>query len=220
MPTNECGCNQCTDEQSVSSESNVGRDQSPGGYWLDQGSISGAKLPAAIQHELGRFLGAGSVETISEYVRRFRAKIDQQRVETTDLCHAEEETAHWTTVDGQRQYFQCFYDVILLAVLTDSTVKLHTESPGGDIIEGAVSAGGEISVSPGTAVMSLGIDASSAERVSLETAYGTTCPYVKAFPDRERYEQWAERLSVPTIGTPIASGTELARLFVEPLDDG
>ncbi|AUX07828.1 alkylmercury lyase [Halalkaliarchaeum desulfuricum] len=108
----------------------------------------------------------------------------------------------------------CFYDAVILAALSDREVDIRTESPDGTVIEARAVGSDQLTVTPGGAVFSFGID----EGVNpppdggptLEQGYAAICPYVKAFPSREAYRRWAETVPAATVAMPLSGATELA----------
>ena len=49
---------------------------------------------------------------------------------------------------------------------------------------------------------------------SVFPAVGAVCPYVKAFPDREEYERWADGVPAATVAMPLMEAVDLAGKFV------
>lgn len=183
--------------------------------WIEDG-ITETELPADLQRAMGQFLGERRLETIDEFFEALGSRLDRERLTVEDLCHTDEETPHWGVLDGERYHFQCFYDAVALAEMTDSETRVRTESPDGTVIEGTATGSGEFTVSPADAVTSFGIRTdigSPAE--SVEETYAAICPYVKGFPSREAYERWAADVSAATVAMPMADGTALATLVAE-----
>lgn len=187
--------------------------------WLDERPVGTAQLPAAMGQTMSRFYTTGPVETLDDFVAATRAEADGGPIELTDLCHTDSDTPHVATTLSDTYQFQCFYDGVALAALTEERVEIQTASPAGTEIELQVTAAGDIDTTPENAVMSFGIDADAPEHEgsgpTVEQVYGTICPYVKAFPSRERYEQWAERVDAYTVGLPAIAGFPIARALVE-----
>lgn len=193
------------------------------GHWLDEGSLD-QQLPADLQTAVGRFVGIESVETLNEWSEQIRRQTGGGSIDGDQLCHTDEESDHWGEVDGERYHFQCFYDAVILAALEHRPVDIHTVSPGGNVIEARAVGSEELSVTPETAVFSLGIAVDAHERSggnpTLQESYASICPYVKAFPDRDAYQQWAEDVPAVTVATPLSGATAFARaLTAEEADD-
>ncbi|QCC49353.1 alkylmercury lyase (plasmid) [Halobellus limi] len=188
-------------------------------HWLDGPDLLDQPLPDDLQSALGRLFGRDSVETLAEWAREIRQRTGGGSIDVDQLCHTDDETAHWGDVDGERFHFQCFYDAVILAALEDRAVDIHTVSPRGAVVEARAVGSEKLSVTPETAVFSLGI-ASDAHKQSsgdptLQDNYATVCPYVKAFPDRDAYKAWADEVPAATVATPLAGATAFARALTD-----
>jgi hypothetical protein len=192
------------------------------GHWrgnvrLDQ------QLPDDLRTALGRFVGVDSVDTLAEWSEQIRRQTGGGSIDVEQLCHTDEETDHWGAMDGERYHFQCFYDAVILAALEDTPVDVHTVSPDGAVIEAHAVGGEELSVTPETAVFSLGIALDAHEwsggAPTLQDSYAAICPYVKAFPDRDAYETWANGVPAATVATPLSGATAFARALTTEGDD-
>lgn len=211
MGDEPCDCCSADAEQSANTETGVDR-------WIDETPVTEVALPADVQTALGRFLGEESTETLSDLAAVLRNRTGGS-VTVDELCHADGPTDDWGVLDGERHYFQCFYDAIALAELAASPVDIHTEGPDGTVIEMQATGDGDIDVTPSGAVFSLGID-SGVETTSdggptLKSVYAAICPYVRAFPDRSAYESWAKTAPAATVGMPLADGVDFAAELVE-----
>lgn len=188
-------------------------------HWLDGPDLLDQPLPGDLQSALGRFLGRDSVETLAEWVSEIRQRTGGGSINVDQLCHTDEETAHWGDVGGERFHFQCFYDAVILAALEDREVDVHTVSPEGAVVEARAVGSEELSVTPETAVFSLGIALDAHERSegnpTLQDSYAAVCPYVKAFPDRDAYKAWADEVPAATVATPLSGATALARALTD-----
>ena len=186
--------------------------------WLEGSDVLDAQLPDGLQSAFERFVGRESVDTLGEWVTEIRRLTGGGSIAVEQLCHANEETEHWGAVDGERYYFQCFYDAVILAAFEERPVDIHTVSPGGTVVEARAVGSDELSVTPEEAVFSLGIGIDARERSdgspTVQDGYAEICPYVKAFPDREAYERWAEEVPAATVATPLAGATEVAGALV------
>jgi hypothetical protein len=179
----------------------------PDGVGLDE------SLPAALQSALGQFVGQESVDTLGEWVGEVRRQTGGGSMNLEELCHASESTDHWGEMDGERYYFVCFYDAVIMAAIADEPVDIHTETPDGAVIEAHSLGGSNLSVTPESAVFSFGISTdvvTGDDGPTLQDGYEAVCPYVKAFPDRAAYEEWAETVDAVTVAMPLAGATELA----------
>ena len=91
-------------------------------------------------------------------------------------------------------------------------------SPGGTVVEARAVGSDELSVTPEEAVFSLGISTNAHEKSggnpTLQDVYAAICPYVKAFPDRGAYEQWADTVPAATVAMPLAGATDVAGALV------
>jgi hypothetical protein len=188
------------------------------GRWIEGSDVLDAQLPADLQSELGRFVGTESVDTLGEWTTEIRRLTGGGSIDVEELCYADVETDHWGEIGDERYYFQCFYDAVILAAFEERAVDIHTVSPGGTVIEARAVGSDELSVTPEGAVFSLGIAENAGEQSgghpTLEDGYAAICPYVRAFPDRETYEQWADGSSAVTVALPLAGATDVARALV------
>lgn len=188
------------------------------GRWLDSSDVLEAELPTDLQEALGRFVGEESVPTLGEWATEIRQLTGSGSIAVGDLCHASGETDHWGESNGERYYFQCFYDAVILAAVQEQPVDIHTVSPADAGIDLHAAGGDELSVTPETAVFSLGIAESAGDRSggkpTLEDGYAAICPYVKAFPDYDAYEQWAGDVAAVTVALPLAGATDVADALV------
>lgn len=182
-----------------------------------------SELPPDLQSPLRQFLGSGSVETLGDWAAEVRRRTGGGSISIEELCLTSEQTDHWGTVDGDRYYFRCFYDAIILAALADCPVDIRTESPSGSVIEAHAVGADDLTVTPEDAVFSFGIENSveppTNDGPTLEQGYALICPYVKAFPNTEAYRQWSRRVSASTVALPLSGATELAAELVrEPAE--
>jgi len=212
MAENECACCGSTEEQSASTEQSE-TDETE--RWIGDADGLDATLPADIQAELGRFFGTEPVETLAEVADQFQEHFGGG-VAVDDLCSTDEETGHWATVDGETRHFLCFYDAVILAALEEQPVDIRTESPDGAVIEARALGGEDLQVEPVDAVFSFGLNDSGVEgEATLEDGYAAICPYVKAFPSRGAYQEWANTASAPTVGMSLAGATGFASALIE-----
>ncbi|PSQ15434.1 hypothetical protein BRD00_14150 [Halobacteriales archaeon QS_8_69_26] len=127
-----------------------------------------------------------------EMTTTFATALDRD-VSLDDLCTTDE-SPHWASVDGERQYYQCVTDAFVVGATLDDPVTVRTVSPvsGTEIVvefdrDGVVSA-------PEDAVLSFGVER-SVERpdgpITPQKMYGRFCPYNEAFASPEEYEEWA-----------------------------
>ncbi|NHN41286.1 alkylmercury lyase [Halorubellus sp. JP-L1] len=186
--------------------------------WLDGPDVLDAELPADLRASLGRFVGRASVDTLGEWAMHVRRITPGRSIAVEQLCHADAETEHWGTAGGERYHFQCFYDAVVLAAIEDHPVDVHTESPGGGVVEARAVGSESLSVSPESAVFSFGIANDARERSggepTLEDGYAAICPYVKAFPDYDAYERWADHVPAATVALPLSGATDVANALV------
>lgn len=192
------------------------------GHWLGKIRFD-QQLPDDLRTALGRFVGVESVDTLAEWSEQIRRQTGGGSIDVDQLCHTDEETDHWGEVAGERYHFQCFYDAIVLAALEDKPVDVHTTSPDGAVIEARVVGGEELSVTPETAVFSLGISLDAHERSggdpTLQDSYAAICPYVRAFPDRDAYDTWADGVPAATVAMSLPGSTAFARALITEGDD-
>lgn len=182
-----------------------------------------ATLPPDLQSALQQFLGSGSVETLADWAAEVRRRTGGGSISIEELCMTSEQTDHWGSVAGDRYYFRCFYDAVILAALTDRPVDIRTESPSDSVIEAHAVGGADLTVTPEDAVFTFGIETPAEpptdDGSTLEQGYTLICPYVKAFPCPEAYSQWAKRVPAATVALPLSGATELASALVrEPAE--
>ena len=196
----------------------IGRERHDDDDWLDRPDVLDARLPDELRSALGRFVGGESVDTLREWVSEIRRLTGGGAIGAEQLCHTDGETEHWGSVADERYYFRCFYDAVVLAAIEERPVDVHTASPGGTVVEARAVGSDELSVTPEGAVFSLGIGADAYEQSggspTLQEGYAAICPYVRAFPDRESYERWADAAPAATVAMPIAGATDVARALV------
>lgn len=212
MSDDDCTCCGGTVSHTNDAETNTGR-------WLADSSALDAELPEDMQVALGQLLASEPVETVDEWLGEVRRRTGGGSITVEDLCHSDDETEHWGELDGERYHFQCFYDAVILSALAETPVDIRTESPEGTVIEAHAVGDEDLTVSPESAVFSLGVDKTVDPPADGEPShadiYAAVCPYVKAFPDREAYEQWAKTVPAATVATPLLGATEMASKLVE-----
>lgn len=195
------------------SKSDGDRPQDSDGWQPDSGLLN-SPLPADLQTALGTVLGIDEVATVGAWVDAIRHHTGGGSITVEDLCRTETETEHWGVMDGERYYFRCFYDAVLLAALADRLVDVRTVSPEGTTIEARALGSEDLDVDPPTAVFSFGVvegvDPSADEGPTHEQVYEAVCPAVRAFPDREAYERWAAGTAVTTVVAPLSDATAFA----------
>jgi len=187
--------------------------------WISATPVLEAELPGDVQASLSQLLDRESVTTLGEWVDEVRRRTGGEGIEFDDFCHAGEKTDHRGDVEGETYHFICFYDAVALAVLTERPVDIRTKSPDGTVVEAHAVGTTDLTVTPEEAVFSFGVERDpgpSAEGSPLpEDIYSAVCPYVKAFPDRATYEQWAERVPAATVAMPLEGNTDIAAALVE-----
>jgi hypothetical protein len=187
--------------------------------WITAEPVLDADFPSDVQTRLGQLLGDESVETLSDWIVEIRQLTGGGAIAVEDLCHSNTETSHWGEMAGERYYFLCFYDAVILAALADEPVDIRTESPGGETIRAKAAGTADLTVTPEEAVFSFGIDNSvklpADGDPSPADVYAAVCPYVRAFPDGDAYEEWSNRVSAATVAMPLEGATELAAALIE-----
>ncbi len=185
--------------------------------WVDERPVGAARLPDDVARVMTAFYPAGPVETLDDFVAATRAAVDGDALGVADLCHVDGETPHVARTGDETYRFRCFYDGVALSYLVDEPVEIRTESPGGVPVELRVTPDGTVERSPAEAAMSFGIATEAADVTdpTVETVYGHVCPYVRAFPTRERYREWAASVDAATVGLPLSAGLPIAAALVE-----
>lgn len=208
MSDEQCNCGSSVDVQAASPA---------GPHWVGDSDPVGATLPDDYQQPMERFLGVNSVETFAEFSAALHSQIDSGALGVENLCHADEPTGHRASTAEETYHFQCFYDAVVLAELVESPVEIRTETPGGEIIEVHADGSGAVTATPEDAVMSFGVhrnvESPAGDESTMETAYSAICPFVKTFPDRERYEAWAHTVPAATVGMELTDATGIAGLL-------
>lgn len=212
MPDTDCTCGGATGSEETESTSTTDR-------WITEASVLDAELPDDVRVTLGRVLGEEPVETVNDWIAEVRRKTGGGSIAVEDLCHADDETGHWGEMDGERYHFQCFYDAVALSAFAETPVDIRTESPDGTVIEARATGTTDLTVTPEEAVFSFGVDEAveppADGEPSAEDIYAAICPYVKAFPNPEAYERWAETVPAATVAMPLAGATGIAGRLVE-----
>jgi alkylmercury lyase len=209
MSDDNCTCGTNTNGRSNSRGTFLGRQDEP----LE------APLPDDVGTALGRLFETASVPTLGAWVREVRRRTGGGAIAVDDLCHAADETPHWGEIDGTRHHFVCFYDAVVLGALRDRPVDIRTESPDGESVEMRAVGEDELNVSPEQAVFSFGIEKEieppDDREPRREDVYAAVCPYVKAFPDAQSYERWAEAVPAATVAMPLSGATAFASELVQ-----
>jgi len=182
-------------------------------------SALAVRLPDDVQGALERLLHGGSVQTLGDWVDEVRERTGGGSIAIEDLCHEQEETEHWGDIDGQRYYFTCFFDAVVLAALTDERVELESESPEGTTIEATATNGGDLRVDPPGTLVSFGVATTEAlvpdDEPTREDVYSSMCPVVKAFPSPQSYERWSRTVPAATVAMPLEDATDIAAALAE-----
>ena len=211
--TTQADTRSCCESETPETDSERDTDQ-----WIDEVDVLDAQLPDELRSALGRFVGEESIDTLGEWATEIRRLTGGGAIDVDQLCHTDTETEHWGDAGDERYYFQCFYDAVILAAVEERPVDVHTVSPGGTVVEARAVGSDELSVTPEEAVFSLGIGTDAHEQSggnpTLQDGYAAICPYVKAFPDREAYEQWADTVPAATVALPLAGATDVASALV------
>lgn len=193
------------------------------GHWLDSVTLD-QPLPDHLRLTLERFFNVESIETLDDWGTQIRQQTGGGTITVDQLCHSDDQTDHWGEVDSERYHFKCFYDAIILAAIEDSEVDIHTVSPNRVRIDAKAVGKETVSVKPETTVFSLGIALDAHDQFTgnstMQDAYAAICPYVKAFPDRDAYEAWADEVPAATVAMSMSGAMDFARaLTTEEEDD-
>lgn len=186
--------------------------------WITDRPVLQAELPPDLQAALGRLLGERPVETFDEWITEVRTRTGGGMVTIADLCHSTERTAHWGEVDGETHYFRCFYDAVVLSALAREPISIRTESPGGSVIRAHATGTTDLTVVPEEAVFSFGVDGTVTPPdgpPSHADVYEAVCPYVRAFPGRQEYDQWEATVPAVTVVLPLKGAIDMAEKLVE-----
>lgn len=207
MSDDACDCAELTDAQTAADIDATDR-------WVRTRPATEARLPADMTRVLNQFFSTGGIETLDDFVEANRVETGGGSIEVEDLCHVGGNSDHVAETGNETYHFECFYDGIALAYLAGEPVEIRTKSPSGTEIEIQATPEGDVESRPAGAVMSFGIAAGAGAEAdatpTVEDAYGTLCPYVKAFPSRESYLSWAAAIDGATIGLPLEAGMPIA----------
>ena len=214
------------DEQRIERETNAGDEErdgpgtgTAGARWLTGNPVLEAELPHDVAALLGALIGDDPVETLGDWVAEVRRHTGGGSIHVEELCHADADSPHRGELDGETYGFRCFYDAVILAALVDEPVDVRTESPGGAVIEAEAAGTDDLQVTPEAAVFSFGVDESveppGDDGPTNGDVYSAVCPYVRAFPDGEAYEEWAASVPAATVVLPLSGATDVAEALVE-----
>lgn len=196
------------------SDSPAEETSSEGGHWLVGPDVGTAPLPGSVSRAFERFLGDSDLQTPGDLATSVRTMVGGGGITVDALCHAEGPTDHRGILGNDVYYFECFYDAALLAELVDEPVDIRTASPDGVAIEAWAVGSNDPTVRPSGAAASIGIATDALRHTdttpSLAAAYRAICPYVKAFPDRTAYREWAADTNAATVGLPLAAAIDFA----------
>lgn len=184
--------------------------------WLGSEPVVDEPLPEDFRVATGAFVGAESVETLRDCIEGFQRLIVGEDVE--DLCHVEG-SPHRGVIDGETYCFKCFFEALVVAELKRARTEIRTESPEGTAIEAVASGHGDVTVTPEEAVASFGVTTEFEPPDDGIDVDGSRvfCPYVRAFPDREAYERWADEVPAATVAMDFEAAIEVAKAFVTNL---
>lgn len=206
MSDEDCTCGEVEPAQSAS-------DRPSAAGWVDQQPVQHAQLPADVASRMSEFFGE-TIDTFDDFVSVVRSVGDEDGIAVDELCQTADETPHYAETATETYHFLCFYDGVALAHLVDESAEIHTESPAGTPIEMRASPDAGIQVMQSSAVMSFGVasmdDVSADGEPTAQDIYSAICPYVKAFPSREEYDNWARAVPAATVGIPLESGVPIA----------
>lgn len=185
---------------------------------LTESDVLEADLPDDLGTALENLLGGETIDTLGDWIEAVRRRTGGGSIEIADLCHDSEGTGHWGDLDGERYHFTCFYDAVILAAMAEEPVDVRTVSPDGAEIEARAAGSTDLTVTPENAVFSFGVadgaDPQNGEPTRADV-YGAVCPYVRAFPEPDAYERWAQSVPATTIAMPLVGATEVAAALTE-----
>ena len=206
MSEEDCTCGEIEPEQSAS--------ETPASTgWVDEEPIRHARLPVGVANSMSAFFGE-SIDTFDDFVSVVRRVGGDGGIAVSELCQTSEETPHYAETAAETYNFLCFYDGVALAHLVEEPAEIHTESPAGTPIEMRASPEEGIQIDQSDAVMSFGVaggdETRPKEDPTAQDIYSAICPYVKAFPSREEYQDWARDIGPATVGIPLEAGVPIA----------
>lgn len=203
----------CASDSANGAPSDVSNDEGNDTEHGRADSVEERRLPSEIGENLRTMFGSddrpqtfgGWLDTLADTFG------DDWPPDVPELCH-DEDGRHRAETDGETYRFVCVLDAILLPFLVDESVEVHSAGPEtGETVTSTVSQAG-IDTDPEDAVLSFGVaPVEPGTAVTARLTYETMCPYIHAFPDRDAYEQWDERIDAPTMGLPLSEGFALAR---------
>lgn len=182
-------------------------------------SYSGPTIPEPLGEQLRLALGLDQRPAVfGDWVDAlaFIAERDDLDVDLDLLCTTED-SPHRATFDGRTEHYQCVLDAVMVPFLAADVdaVDIETRSPIRDEPVELTVTESDLTATPADAVMSFGVAADATEPAadlpSPILAYGRFCPYGKAFPTREEYEEWAADVDALTMAVSMEDTFELAR---------
>lgn len=183
-------------------------------------SLEDQDVPPDLAARLGAAFGLDeSPATLEDVVTLLTAFLDDSdcSVGIDNLCTAST-SRHEARIDGDRRYFHCVLDTVLLPFVRpgETPVEVRSASPQSEEVVELTVSRDDLEVRPHAAVMSFGLadelSVPDAAVVDPTTAYTSLCPYINAFPSRAMYEKWDGKTpEATTMAVSFPTGLELAR---------
>lgn len=180
------------------------------------------EIPDPLGERLTTLFGR-EVETFADWSVALRAAVEETEgrpPDAGDLCHTDG-SDHVARIDGEIHAFLCPLDALLYPHLVGERATVETVTPSGETLTARVDPGEGADLEgadPGEAVVSLGAPLDTGEvaccaECASPSDYEALCAYVRAFPDRAGYEDWADgdASEAATTALPFDEAVELTR---------
>jgi hypothetical protein len=206
----------CASDSANGAASDVSNDERSDSERGRADSVEERRLPPEVGENLRTMFGSDDrPETFGGWLDTLTDAFgDDWPPDVPELCH-DEDGRHRAETDDETYRFVCVLDAVLLPFLVDESVEVYSAGPEtGETVVSRVTRTG-IGTDPEDAVLSFGVaSVEPGTEVTARLTYETMCPYIHAFPDRDAYRCWDERIDAPTMGLPLSEGFELARALV------